>query len=76
MTSPILKAVIDDIAAHGLQFEMRGAVALIRLARPQKRNALNDGPKCLRAAPYILECQACRLKLFREDFVVGYHVAQ
>ena len=43
MTSPILKAVIDDIAAHGLQFEMRGAVALIRLARPQKRNALNDG---------------------------------
>ena len=43
MTSPILKAVIDDIAAHGLQFEIRGAVALIRLARPQKRNALNDG---------------------------------
>lgn len=37
MSSPLLHANPD------LSFEMRGAVAVIRLSRPAKRNALNDG---------------------------------
>jgi enoyl-CoA hydratase/carnithine racemase len=28
---------------NGIHFEMKGAVAMVRLSRPAKRNALNDG---------------------------------
>ena len=39
MNQPIL----DRAAAQGVALEMQGAVAVVRLCRPAKRNALNDG---------------------------------
>jgi enoyl-CoA hydratase/carnithine racemase len=35
--------ILDRAAAHGIALEMQGAVAVVRLCRPAKRNALNDG---------------------------------
>ena len=35
--------ILDRAAAHGVALEMQGAVAVVRLCRPAKRNALNDG---------------------------------
>ena len=35
--------LLDRAAAHGISLEMQGAVAVVRLCRPAKRNALNDG---------------------------------
>ena len=35
--------LFDRAAAHGIALEMQGAVAVVRLCRPAKRNALNDG---------------------------------
>jgi len=35
--------IFDRAAAHGVTLEMQGAVAVVRLCRPAKRNALNDG---------------------------------
>ena len=35
--------IYDRAAAHGVTLEMQGAVAVVRLCRPAKRNALNDG---------------------------------
>ncbi|MEY4266240.1 MAG: 2,3-dehydroadipyl-CoA hydratase [Pseudomonadota bacterium] len=34
--------ILDHAAASGVTLEMRGPVALVRLSRPAKRNALND----------------------------------
>jgi len=34
---------LDRAAANGVALEMQGAVAVVRLCRPAKRNALNDG---------------------------------
>ncbi len=34
--------ILDRAAASGITLEMRGPVALVRLSRPAKRNALND----------------------------------
>ena len=35
--------ILDRAAANGVSLEMQGAVAVVRLCRPTKRNALNDG---------------------------------
>ena len=35
--------LIELAAANGVALEMKGAVAVVRLCRPTKRNALNDG---------------------------------
>lgn len=35
--------ILERAAAHGVALEMQGAVAVVRLCRPAKRNALNDG---------------------------------
>ena len=35
--------ILDRAAANGVSLEMQGAVAVVRLCRPAKRNALNDG---------------------------------
>ncbi len=35
--------IFDRAAAQGVTLEMQGAVAVVRLCRPAKRNALNDG---------------------------------
>jgi enoyl-CoA hydratase/carnithine racemase len=34
--------ILERAAAHGVSLEMQGAVAVVRLCRPAKRNALND----------------------------------
>ena len=34
--------ILDRATASGITLEMRGPVALVRLSRPAKRNALND----------------------------------
>ena len=36
------QAMLDHAASQGVQLEMRGAVAVVRLCRPAKRNALSD----------------------------------
>ncbi len=36
------QAILDHAASQGVQLEMRGAVAVVRLCRPAKRNALSD----------------------------------
>ena len=38
-THPLLQRA----QSQGIHFEMNGAVAMVRLSRPSKRNALNDG---------------------------------
>jgi len=38
-THPLLQRA----QSQGIHFEMNGAVAMVRLSRPAKRNALNDG---------------------------------
>jgi len=38
-----LHPLLQRAQTHGIYFEMRGAVAMVRLSRPLKRNALNDG---------------------------------
>ncbi len=38
-----LHHLLQRAQTHGIHFEMRGAVAMVRLSRPLKRNALNDG---------------------------------
>ena len=38
-----LHPLLQRAQTHGIHFEMRGAVAMVRLSRPLKRNALNDG---------------------------------
>ena len=35
--------IIDRAAANGVSLQIQGAVAVVRLSRPAKRNALNDG---------------------------------
>ena len=35
--------ILERAAANGVALEMQGAVAVVRLCRPAKRNALNDG---------------------------------
>lgn len=35
--------ILERAAANGVNLEMQGAVAVVRLCRPAKRNALNDG---------------------------------
>lgn len=35
-------AILEQAARHGVALEMRGAVAVVSLRRPAKRNALND----------------------------------
>ena len=35
--------ILDRALANGIALEMQGAVAVVRLCRPAKRNALNDG---------------------------------
>jgi enoyl-CoA hydratase/carnithine racemase len=35
--------ILERAARHGVALEMQGAVAVVRLCRPAKRNALNDG---------------------------------
>ena len=39
-TSP--HPILERAAAHGVSLDMQGAVAVVRLCRPAKRNALND----------------------------------
>ena len=39
-TSP--HPILERAAAHGVNLDMQGAVAVVRLCRPAKRNALND----------------------------------
>ena len=34
--------ILERAAANGVALEMQGAVAVVRLCRPAKRNALND----------------------------------
>jgi enoyl-CoA hydratase/carnithine racemase len=36
------QTILDHAASQGVQLEMRGAVAVVRLCRPAKRNALSD----------------------------------
>lgn len=36
-------SLIERARTHGVQLDMQGAVAVVRLCRPTKRNALNDG---------------------------------
>jgi enoyl-CoA hydratase/carnithine racemase len=38
-----LHPLLQRAQNHGIHFEMNGAVAMVRLSRPTKRNALNDG---------------------------------
>ena len=38
-----LHPLLQRAQTHGIHFEMKGAVAMVRLSRPLKRNALNDG---------------------------------
>ena len=38
-----LHPLLQRAQTQGIHFEMRGAVAMVRLSRPLKRNALNDG---------------------------------
>ena len=38
-----LHPLLQRAQTHGIHFEMKGAVAMVRLSRPAKRNALNDG---------------------------------
>ena len=35
--------ILERAAANGVALDMQGAVAVVRLCRPAKRNALNDG---------------------------------
>ena len=35
--------ILDRAAANGVSLEMQGAVAVVRLCRPAKRNALSYG---------------------------------
>ncbi|MFY7859632.1 MAG: enoyl-CoA hydratase-related protein, partial [Limnohabitans sp.] len=35
--------ILERAARQGVALEMQGAVAVVRLCRPAKRNALNDG---------------------------------
>ena len=39
-TSP--HPILERAAAHGVSLDMQGAVAVVRLCRPAKRNAIND----------------------------------
>ncbi len=41
--TPTPDPILERAAAHGVSLEMQGAVAVVRLCRPAKRNALNDG---------------------------------
>ena len=38
-----LHPLLQRAQTQGIHFEMNGAVAMVRLSRPSKRNALNDG---------------------------------
>ena len=38
-----LHPLLQRAETNGIHFEMKGAVAMVRLSRPSKRNALNDG---------------------------------
>lgn len=38
-----LHPLLQRAQTHGIHFEIKGAVAVVRLSRPAKRNALNDG---------------------------------
>ena len=38
-----LHPLLQRAETNGIHFEMKGAVAMVRLSRPTKRNALNDG---------------------------------
>lgn len=38
-----LHPLLQRAQTHGIHFEMKGDVAMVRLSRPAKRNALNDG---------------------------------
>ena len=38
-----LHPLLQRAQTNGIHFEMKGAVAVVRLSRPAKRNALNDG---------------------------------
>jgi enoyl-CoA hydratase/carnithine racemase len=38
-----LHPLLQRAESNGIHFEMKGAVAMVRLSRPTKRNALNDG---------------------------------
>ena len=38
-----LHPLLERAETNGIHFEMNGAVAMVRLSRPSKRNALNDG---------------------------------
>ena len=38
-----LHPLLQSAQTHGIHFEMKGDVAMVRLSRPAKRNALNDG---------------------------------
>ena len=38
-----LHPLLQRAQSNGIHFEMKGAVAVVRLSRPAKRNALNDG---------------------------------
>jgi enoyl-CoA hydratase/carnithine racemase len=35
--------ILERAAANGVALDMQGAVVVVRLCRPAKRNALNDG---------------------------------
>ena len=40
--TPSTHPILERAAANGVALEMQGAVAVVRLCRPAKRNALND----------------------------------
>ncbi len=41
--TPSPDLILDRAATNGVALDMQGAVAVVRLCRPAKRNALNDG---------------------------------
>ena len=41
--TPLNQPILDRAAENGVSLQMQGAVAVVRLSRPAKRNALNDG---------------------------------
>jgi len=69
--------ILDRAAANGVSLEMQGAVAVVRLCRPAKRNALNDGLiEGLRDVFQNLPAEAGAAVIHGEgDHSRGWHVA-
>jgi (methylthio)acryloyl-CoA hydratase len=78
MTTPS-HPLLDRAAALGVALDMQGAVAVVRLCRPAKRNALNDGLiEALRDVFQNLPPQACAAVIHGEGahFCAGLDLSE